>query len=420
MLVDFNECKGKEQVEYLISKYKYNQNIKFWIVGVNIERYKDEMTSFIQLIKKYNIHGLMYLNKWGETWCYGLTKGLLSGLPILYNNIGAFKERVPKDDRKYIINNNNETEFYDYKILENNFEKLVNYIIINNNIFITKAENDYITNKSFINELKIPNKKIKKYAIYFPQFHKIKENDINFYDGYTDIINLKNLNIENKETPNKEMLNLNSIEDYDLDNNSLLIAKQIELLEKYNIDGFGMYYYWFSINTITNNNTIMYNIHEKFLNAELKGKKIFFIWANENWSDNPAFGSSNNIVKNIYNKKNFNKQFNLLIKAFKSDNYLKNNNKPVFYIHHPWCFTNNYELTTFIEKLDEECIKHNFDGIDIKLNNMNKEYTKNVYEFHPNYKKTKTIKYIDGKTILDYNEYVNQEVNNSSIKHYIF
>ena len=63
------------------------------------------------------------------------------------------------------------------------------------------------------------------------------------------MINLKNLSNNNKETPNQQLLNLKNIEDYDLIQNSNLIDNQISLLEKYNIDGFAIYYYWFSTNT---------------------------------------------------------------------------------------------------------------------------------------------------------------------------
>ena len=419
IFVDSSEYKGVEHYNYLINKYKHH--IGFFGVGRNIEKYADNMHSFMGLIKKYNIHGLLYLNKWGETWCYGLTKGLLSGLPLLYNNVGAFKERIPKDNPKYIINNNNENEFYNYKMLEINFNKFINYIK-HNDILINNEKTFRINNTELINKIKknkLKKNKLKKYAIYFPQFHKIKENDINFYEGYTDILNLKNLDVVRKETPNKNILNLKTIENYDLVNNNELISRQIDLLEKYDIDGFAMYYYWFSENTITNKNKIMYNIHKKMLSSNLKGKKIFFVWANENWSDNPAFGSSNNIIKNSYDKESFIKHANDLINSFKHDNYLKINNKPVFYIHHPWVIDKE-SLTFFINTLSNTCKNNGFSGVDIKLNNMNKDYSSDSYEFHPNYKKTKTIKNINGKTILDYNNYVNLEVNDNSKINTIF
>jgi hypothetical protein len=48
------------------------------------------------------LHGLLYLNKWPETYCYALTKGINSGLPILYSDMGAVKERLEAlDDPRY-------------------------------------------------------------------------------------------------------------------------------------------------------------------------------------------------------------------------------------------------------------------------------------------------------------------------------
>ena len=32
--------------------------------------------------------------------------------------------------------------------------------------------------------------RVKPFCIYFPQFHQIRENDVNFYTGMTDMTNL--------------------------------------------------------------------------------------------------------------------------------------------------------------------------------------------------------------------------------------
>ena len=296
-------------------------------------------------------------------------------------------------------------------MLISNFEKLLTYIR-NNEIKINDKTPNIEKNikllDAFNTNVSINKKEIKKYAVYFPQFHKVKENDINFYENYTDIVNLNMLKTNNKETPNKKLLGLDNILDYDLKKNKNLIDKQIELLNTYNIDGFGMYYYWFSTNTITNKNTIMYDIHEKFLLKNLHGKKIFYIWANENWSDNPAFGVSGHTIKNEYTDDNFHIQADFLLTAFLNENYLKINNKPVFYIHHPW-FIQQYNIDKFTKILNDKCVQKGFDGIELKLNNMNKIH-KNGYNFHPNYKKTKTIKKINNQIVLDYKEYINNDV----------
>ena len=134
ILTTLSEYKGSEQIKYLYKKYNSNK-INFKIINLNIPKYNDNITEFLNHIIKYNIHGLLHLNKWGETYCYSLTKSLISGLPILYNNFGAFKDRIPKNIEKYINNNNNENEFFNYRQLETNFIKFINYIKNNSNTF---------------------------------------------------------------------------------------------------------------------------------------------------------------------------------------------------------------------------------------------------------------------------------------------
>ena len=151
VLTALDEYKGKEQVFSIMEHLKQNDpNINILISGINIEKYDDNFYSFINLIKKYNIHALMYLNKWGETWSYSVTKGLKSNLPIFYNNIGSYKDRISKQVDKYIINNNDESE-YNLNIVDK-FNNFISYIK-NNDIYI----NDDINHKPFIETSLIEN-----------------------------------------------------------------------------------------------------------------------------------------------------------------------------------------------------------------------------------------------------------------------
>ena len=96
VFTSLSRYKGERYIQYLKNKYennKYeNNNINFIIVGTNIPFYKEN--DFYSYIKKYSINGVVLLNEWGETYCYLLTKIINSGLPLLYNNIGSFKERI--------------------------------------------------------------------------------------------------------------------------------------------------------------------------------------------------------------------------------------------------------------------------------------------------------------------------------------
>jgi len=92
-----SEYKGTELIRVLDKTVRMHRGftVEFKVVGVNISAYEDTAVGFADCLARHGIHGLTLLNKWGETYCYALTKFLNSGLPILYNNYGAVKERLP-------------------------------------------------------------------------------------------------------------------------------------------------------------------------------------------------------------------------------------------------------------------------------------------------------------------------------------
>ena len=179
---------------------------------------------------------------------------------------------------------------------------------------------------------------VEPYAIYFPQFHALEENSKTFYDGYHDMINLeKAKKIEKKlETPLKNYLGF-----YNLKDDVNIAEKQILLARANGIKGFGIYYYWFSQNSVTGNNMLMKQVVDKFFQERLDNFDIFFIYANESWSNNPAFNQKRNdyVIKNVYSQEEIIKNFENLLPYFSHVNYKKINNKPILFIHHPWEMT---------------------------------------------------------------------------------
>lgn len=128
----YNYHKGAELVEYLKNNFTIYKgyNINWSIVGNNIQFYDEN--EFFEIITKYNIHCLTYLSIIGETWCYSLTKGLVSGLPLFYNNIGSFDERIDKSIETNFIAYETEQSIHDdidKKYLYNRFEKFLDLII---------------------------------------------------------------------------------------------------------------------------------------------------------------------------------------------------------------------------------------------------------------------------------------------------
>jgi hypothetical protein len=247
--------------------------------------------------------------------------------------------------------------------------------------------------------------KVKPFCIYFPQFHTLEENNKNYYLGMTDIKNLQAYLKENENghklmTPSNEILNLSQPFKYDL-TDSTLIQRQVDIAKSFGIYGFAVYYYWFSVNSITNKNLIMDNCFNRFFNGNVtlgNNFKIYFIWANEDWSNNAAFNTQEKIY-NIYNVENFRSNIKILMKYFKHANYYKIDNMPVLYIHHPWLISTE-NIYLFNNLLNQACIAAGFNGVNLVVNNMRDQYENkyliNKYNHNPDYKKTPlTTNYMD-------------------------
>ena len=414
---EYMEYKGSEVISHLVKniiRYK-GYNLNYLIVGKNIDVYQED--EFYEYIKKYNIHFLLLLNKWGETYCYSLTKYINSGLPILYNNIGSCKYRIPPNVEHYKKVIENEAEYSNINnVIGDKLCDMLDYIIKENGKYDTENtstiihysplfENLFNLDVRMMNYSNV-HKKVKPFCVYFPQFHTLEENDKNYYSGMTDMTNLQTYLEENKNhhnlmTPSKEILNLSEPLKYDL-TDSTLIQRQVDIAKSFGIYGFAVYYYWFSVNSITNRHLIMENCFNQFFNGSVRlgsNFKVFFIWANEDWSNNAAF-NTNEKIYNIYDIENFKENARTLIKYFKNTNYYKIDNKPVFYIHHPWFMTIE-NIYLFRKILNQECIGAGFNGVNLVVNNMRDQYENkysnmNKYNHNPDYKKVPgTTNYIE-------------------------
>lgn len=155
-----------------------------------------------------NIHGLLFINNYPETYSYALTKGINSGLPILYTRIGAAAERLGEelDGEKYFATDNKDVA----KKLNDMLDFIVKHAgkgsrprvqstmtqipAFYDGLFfegaapiMRRVQKNY---DRFADDFTRAHEKIEPYAIYFPQFHAIPENDVNFYPGFTDMVNL--------------------------------------------------------------------------------------------------------------------------------------------------------------------------------------------------------------------------------------
>jgi hypothetical protein len=148
----YSECKGSENVMKLCSKYTHYKGyeVVFKIVEKTIPAYTE--TNWYNAVIYHHFHCLLHLNKFGETYSYTLSKSLLTGLPILYNNIGAFQYRIPHAEH-YIKVIDNEKDYDNEELLYKAFEKMLDYIIRNNGLFNKTNTNHTYAYKSFYNSL---------------------------------------------------------------------------------------------------------------------------------------------------------------------------------------------------------------------------------------------------------------------------
>lgn len=166
---------------------------------------------------------------------------------------------------------------------------------------------------------------LKFIAFYLPQFHKIKENDEWWGEGFTEWTNTQKAVplFEGHKQPREPL------DDYYYDLADIQTLKwQSELMRDYHIHGLCFYHYWFNGKLLL----------EKPMELLLEHKEIqinyCISWANEPWTRNWDGGSSKILVDQDYgNKEDWKKHFDYLLPFFKDERYIKIDNKPVFTIY---------------------------------------------------------------------------------------
>ncbi len=395
-----------------------NNNVKIIYINDYVE---SELPKIINNIKP---HLFLLLSNFLETYSYVTSFVFYTGLPIFcYYNVYNFRINS-------LINKDNIYYYYSKVDIVSNFMVCLNDLMTNisnvknfsdvilnytddyyvpmfyENLYGKIIENARLENIVYpsLNTTDSKSTNLNIFAIYFPQFHRIKENDINHYKNYTDFNNMKKI-------PAKSISSLNIktplFGNYDLLAEENILDLQIKTAKNYNIKGFGVYHYWFDINTQTENNCVMKHVSDKFLNIN-DDFNYFFIWANEKWNDEMY-----NL--NIINKELWNNHFNYLLTHFKNKNYLKINDRPVFYILHYWLF-NEEILIEMINFFNNKLSDHGFSGIHLGMClNFDIPVYKNIvcdyYINTPAWKKANKFGLIfrsDKECTVDYNHYLEE------------
>ena len=224
--------------------------------------------------------------------------------------------------------------YLNYELIKKHIRYLFNDQTLNNNTNFEKITYINIYNEFVLFEENIDysnySTDIKVLALYLPQYHFIKENNIWWGDNFTEWTNVKKAKpyYEGHHQPRKPGDEKGYL-GYYLLTDSYPIKKQVELAKSHGIYGFAIYYYWFSGKKLL----------EKPIDIYLQNKDIDFpfllIWANENWSRNWNGGNNKILIKQKY-KLNDPVLFIKDIKIYmKDDRYIKINGKSVIGIYEP-------------------------------------------------------------------------------------
>lgn len=185
---------------------------------------------------------------------------------------------------------------------------------------------------------------LKTIAMYLPQFHRVKENDEWWGEGFTEWTAVQSAKPQ-YDGHNQPVRPLND-EYYDLMDKRTL-EWQVELAHKYKIDGFAFYHYFFK-----NGRKILEKPAENLLKWKDINMPFLFAWDPVQWARSwtnvgnswaETFEDKQYIKNGVLLEQDFGgsevweEHFQYLLPFFKDDRYIKVDNKPVFY-----CLIPNY------------------------------------------------------------------------------
>lgn len=208
-------------------------------------------------------------------------------------------------------------------------------------------------------------------AMYLPQFHRVKENDEWWGEGYTDWVSTSNA-IPLYEGHYQPHVPQNRYY-YDLMEKSAF-EWQVALMKKYGIDGQCIYHYWFK-----DSRQILEKPAEKLLQWKEIDMPYCFSWANQSWANSWSAVQGANIWCDAREKKKksdndngllleqqygdekeWRKHFEYLLPFFRDGRYIKICNKPVFVLYQA-------DYITVLEEMsdcwNQWAIEEGFDGI---------------------------------------------------------
>lgn len=194
---------------------------------------------------------------------------------------------------------------------------------------------------------------VRTIAFYLPQFHRIKENDEWWGEGFTEWTNVKmSAPLFSGHDQPEVPLNENY---YDLTDPEVQ-KWQADIAKEYGVYGFCYYHYWFD------GKLLLEKPMENMLDRPDIDLPFCVCWANETWSRTWNGAESNILIaqNNSENKEGRKKHFEYLRPFFLDSRYIKVDNRPLFIVYKPHLFEKMNEM---MEEWNSYAKEIGFDGI---------------------------------------------------------
>lgn len=221
------------------------------------------------------------------------------------------------------------------------------------------------------------NNHIKSIAFYLPQYHRVKENDDWWGEGFTEWTAVKKA-VPLFEGHRQPRIPLHEYY-YDLMDKSAM-QWQVDIAKKYRIDGFCFYHYWFK-----DGRKILEKPVENFLQWKDLDINFCLSWANESWARSWSNIPKANTWANRFEEKKCALDDGILLEQeygneqqwidhimyllpyFQDNRYIKYEGKPVFIIYRPLMIDC---ILPMIECWEKVVIDYGFPGLYLIGTNM--------------------------------------------------
>jgi hypothetical protein len=194
---------------------------------------------------------------------------------------------------------------------------------------------------------------VKAIAFYLPQFHRVKENDEWWGEGFTEWTNVKKAEplYEGHEQPRRP----GQLGYYDLLSPEARAA-QAALARPFGIDAFCYWHYWFG-----EGRRILERPFEDVLHSGSPDFPFCLCWANESWTGIWHGAPGRMLMEQKYpGVPDEEAHFDFLRRAFSDSRYVRIEGKPLFVIYSPWKIP---DLRAHVDRLRARCERSGFGGV---------------------------------------------------------